>query len=482
MNNSAQLITRFARKFQRTGSVLALVICAVLSFAYVTALATASAAYNLLARNPVGMAPVALGVTLTTPVLLLDVISAFVKEFPLIGDLAAEFRGTPLKKNQKYTAQIASYGAASTYDNTTGYANGANTARNGLIDVPVVTDVQPTYPLKWLHLDAIKDLKMQYEKVMAGAGYVLGKKVVDDGVFAKCTSRYFSYEVTKAVADCDYDWLQELVTQGNSQGMENIGRILVVNSAVAQVLGVDPRMISKEYAGQLQDGRAYREWRGVSGFARIIEYPDLPANNATALTGVTGANAGDLMTKAAHGLETGDPVTFVSGTTFTGLTAGTRYYAIKASSSTFQVALTYALARAGTAVALSADGTDGVFHLQENLTAMMFDKRAFAYLQGSPEGIDGEHARALGIPQTLAVEPVTSPNGVSMAAAKFQEAATGNYFWVPTFIFGTNAGKQADTAVAENTAAANSILAAASARDVGLDKAGLRVTSGASAS
>jgi hypothetical protein len=449
----------------------------------ILAAVTAVTAYNLLNAVPIGLAPVSLGVTLTTPALLIDVIDAFVKEFPLLKDIAAEFRpaGQPLKKGQKYTAHIASYGSASTYDNTTGYANGANTARNGLVDVPVVTDVQPTYPLKWLHLDSIKDIKMQYEKVMAGAGYVLGKKVVDDGVFAKCTSRYFSYEVTKAVADFDYDALQALCTAGNGQSMQNTGRILVVNSDVAGVLGVDPRLISNQFAGQLQDGRAYREWRGVSGFARIIEYPDLPSNNGAQLTGVTGANSGDLMTKAAHGLETGDPVTFISGTTFTGLTAGTRYYAIKASSSTFQVALTRADAIAGTAVALSADGTSGVFQLQENLVAMMFDSRAFAFLQGVPEGIDGAHAASLGIPQTLAVEPVQAPSGIAMAAAKFQEGATGNYYWVPTFIFGTNAGKQGDTAVADNTAAANSILAAAQLKDAAMDKAGLRITSGASA-
>lgn len=423
-----------------------------------------------------------LGVTLTTPGLLNDVAAAFIKEFPFLRDIAAEFRRAdkPLKLNQEYIAHVATYGSASTYDSTTGYANGANAARNGLVDVAVVTDQHPTYPLKWLHLDAIKDEKMTYGEVMAGAGYVLGKKVVDDGVFAKCNGRYFSHELVKATADFDYDFLQAITSAGNNQKMASVGRIMVITTAVAEVLGVDPRMISKEFAGQLQDGRAYREWRNVGGFAKIIEYPDLPTNNATALTGVTGANSGDLMTKVAHGLVTGDPVTFVSGTTFTGLTAGTRYFAIRASADTFQVATTRALAVAGTAVALGADGTSGVFQLQENLTAMVFDKRAFAFLQGVPDGIDGAHATSLGIPQVLAVEPVQTPSGIALAAAKWQEGGTGDYFWVPNMIFGTNAGKQCKTAVAGNTAAANSALAAASLLDTGFDQAGLRITSGAS--
>lgn len=423
-----------------------------------------------------------LGLTLTTPALLNDVAAAFVKEFPFLAEIAAEFRlaGNPLKLNQSYTAHVASYGSASTYDTTTGYANGANVARNGLVDVAVITDNQPTYPLKWLHLDAIKDIKMTYEKVMAGAGYVLGKKVIDDGIFAKATTRYFSYEVVSAVADCDYDWLQSLTTQGNSQKMASSGRILIVNSAVAGVLAVDPRLISNQFAGQLQDGRAYREWRNVGGFARILEYPDLPANNGTALTSVTAEADDDLFTKTAHGLETGDPVVLTAMTSVVGVTVGSRYWVIKASSSTFKLASTYALARAGTGIDITTDGTSGTITPTENLTAMMFDSRAFSYLAGVPDGIDGAHAASLGIPQVLSVEPVQTPSGVALAAAKWQEPGTGNYFWCPTFIFGTNAGKQCATAVAENTAAANSILAAASARDAGFDRAGIRCSSGAS--
>ena len=489
MNKLAALTTRYARRFQRSQSPFALIMCAVFAFALAAASHTALAAYNLLSaattvRNGTVsymMPQLSCGVTLTTPALLLDVIDAFVKEFPLFAEIASEFRGTPLKLNQKYIAHVASYGSASTYDPTTGYANGANTARNGLTDVPVVTDQQPTYPLKWLHLDAIKDIKMQYQKVMAGAGYILGKSVADTGIFAKCTSRYFSYEYITATADFDFDALQALTTQGNSQGMQNVGRILIINSAVAQVLGVDPRMISSQFAGQLQDGRAFRQWRNVAGFALIQEYPDLPSNNGSTLTTVTATAATDVLAKAAHGLVTADPVTISAiGGGAAGLTTATRYWVIGIDTGTFKLATTRANAIAGTAIDVTSDssGAHLTMSLFEGLTAMMFDIRAFAYLQGAPDGIDGAHAASLGIPQTLAVEPVTSDKGITMAAAKFQNWQTGDYYWVPTFIYGTNAGKQGDTAVAGNTAAANSVLAAAQLRDVAMDKAGLRVTTG----
>lgn len=423
--------------------------------------------------------------TLTVQELLLDVISAFRKLVPAISMFGAQWSAKTLKLNKKYTAQIAVYGSASTYSPSTGYANGANAARNGLVDVDVVTDQQPTYPLKWLHLDGIKDDKNQYAKVMAGAGYTLGKACIDTGFFAKMTTRYFSQENVTAVADCDYDWLQALCSAMNRKGAESFGRVLFVNTDIAEVLARDPRMISKDMlgnsiAGQLLSGSGYRMWTNLGGFTLIQEYPDLPTNNGAQLTGVTGANSGDLMTKASHGLETGDPVTFISGTTFTGLTAGTRYWAIKASSSTFQVASTYANAIAGTAVALSADGTSGVFQLQENLTAFAADARAFASLAGIPDGMT-EMAQQLGVVQTLLFDVLTDPESkITMAAAKFQEAATGDVYWCPTFIYGTNAGKQGSSAIEGNTAAANSILAAANAAGTATDYAGIRISLGAS--
>lgn len=477
------ILRTLLRKASRLPALFALPFVALFVALQVFAAATAGAALNTVASSELAIffAKPQLGVTLTSQQILLDVIGAFKKRFPAINKFGAQWTSNSLKLNKKHTAQIASYGSASTYDATTGYANGANTARNGLVDVDVITDQQPTYPLKWLHLDGIKDDKNQYAKVIAGAGYVIGKACIDTGFFAKMTTRYFSQEVVSTVANFDYDVLQDLVTACNAKGMEPEGRVLFVNSAAAAVLAVDPRMISKDYAGQLLNGQGYRQWVNVGGFALIQEYPDLPSNNGAQLTGVTGANAGDLMTKVAHGLVTGDPVTFISGTTFTGFTAGTRYWAIKASADTFQVATSYANAIAGTAVALTADGTAGVFQLQENLIAFAADGRAFASLAGVPEGMDVMAAQ-LGVVQTMTFDVVSDPeSGITMAAAKWQTPGNGDLFWCPTFIYGTNAGKQGASAVAGNTAAANSILAAANVAGTTTDYAGLRISLGASA-
>lgn len=418
--------------------------------------------------------------TLTVQQLLLDVIGAFQKEVPALSYFGAQWTGAVLKLGKKYTAHIASYGSASTFDRSQGgYKNGANTARNGLVDVDVITDVQPTYPLLWQHLDGIKDDKNQYSKVMEGAGYTLGKGCIDNGFFAKMKSRYFSQENVTAVADCDYDWLQTITGVLNTRGVQSRGRVLFVNTDVANVLAVDPRMISKDYAGQLLDGNGYRQWKNVGGFALIQEYPDLPTNNGTALTGVTIANSGDVATKANHGLVTGDPVQFSSLTGGSGLSTSTRYFAIKLTANTFQVATTRANALAGTAVAVTGDYSDATVAITENLVAFAADGRAFASLAGMPEGLSMAEDM-LGVVKTMTFDAVQDPvSKIQLAAAKWQEQGTGDVYWVPTFVYGTNAGKQGSTAVANNTAEANSVLAAATADGSTCDYAGLRISKGA---
>lgn len=80
-----------------------------------------------------------------------------------------------------------------------------------------------------------------------------------------------------------------------------------------------------------------------------------------ALTGVTAEADDEIVTKVGHGLNTGDPLTYTSGTGFTGLTAGTGYFVIRLGADTFKLATTQANAIAGTAINITADGSSGVF-------------------------------------------------------------------------------------------------------------------------
>ncbi len=406
--------------------------------------------------------PVA-GLTLSVAEITDDLIEAFVQSFPVLTRMGLDLRAGTLKKDKQYVAHITTLPTASTYvAGSGGYGNGAQSARALLVDVPVTTDQHPTCPIYWEHLALISDDKTKYGELIRLTGYVLAKGLIDN-VLAGVTTQNFSKELVVAVADFDYDKLAVITETCNGQKMMPIGRVLLVNSAVATILDSDVRITSKDYSGQQTGGNGIRTFRNVGGFELIQEYPDLPTNNATALTGVTGANSGDLMTKAAHGLLTGDPVTFVSGTSFTGLTAGTKYWAIRASADTFQVASSYANAVAGTAVALGADGTSGVFQKTENLIAFAFDKRAIAILAGIPDQFDSGLMQQLSIPQVMSMTPITNAeSGLTMAGVSWQEAGTGKLLFTPTFVWGKGLGRQGT---------------AASTANVITDYAGLRIVS-----
>ena len=97
---------------------------------------------------------------------------------------------------------------------------------------------------------------------------------------------------------------------------------------------------------------------GGSGAITFAESSKYSAAYAVSWTGSSDVTAvSDQITMLDHGYTTGDSVTYsTSGATDTGLTAGT-YFVIAADSNTIQLASTLANANAGTAVALTGDGT-----------------------------------------------------------------------------------------------------------------------------
>lgn len=385
-------------------------------------------------------------VTLTSTEILMDVLNAFVQFIPGLNRMGTDFRGDSLKLNKTYDAHISTLPAIATYDATTGYANGATEARDLLTDIPVLVDMHRHVPIKWSHLYQIQDDKIEYKKATGGAAYVLARYVMQD-IAAKINSRRFSQHSIFAEADCDYDMLNGVTGAMNLVGGAPFGRAMLVNTPAANTLSADSRITSRDFAGQLPNGVSLRRFRAVGGFEEVIEFPELPLNNATALSSVAAEADDDIVTKAAHGLSTGDRVVFTSGTGFTGLTATTAYYAIVLSSSTFKLATTRALAQAGTAVNITADGSDGVFTPTENLVGFGFDPRAIALLTGIPEDFNAA-IQALGIPQIMGFETVTHETGLTMAAVKWQAPGTGIVYWSPTLVWGSELGAQAGTRAA----------------------------------
>ena len=112
-----------------------------------------------------------------------------------------------------------------------------------------------------------------------------------------------------------------------------------------------------------------------AAYARITFEAD--SQIAAQLTGVTAAGSAATISKTAHGLATGDRVLYVSGTGFTGLTAGTAYYAINKTADTFELAET---PTATVGITISVAGSSGVFQ-----KAHIFNCEPLTDESGAPE-------------------------------------------------------------------------------------------------
>jgi hypothetical protein len=381
--------------------------------------------------------------TLSTTRLLQSLLSAYRVQVPMLGNMATQFDDAPIRLGETVMAHVRTLPTKASYDASTGYANGANSARSLLTDVPVVVDSHEHVPLRWEHLNNISDQKDNYNGAIADASYVLGRSMVDS-VMAKYRASNISGQEASAAADVDLEVLEAINTRMNENGASPSGRIGIVSSAVAGALALDKRIASRDFYGILNGGNAYRVFRGVAGFQAIYEYPGL-SNNNKAGQAFTAATT-DIITAAGHGFVNGDRVRVSSTTALPdGLAAATTYFVIDATENTFKLSL----ADGGAAVDITDTGT-GTHTVVgfENLIGAFFEPSAIAIRAGTVGRTD-ELADALGIPKTMSFESLSDPDtGFALSLAKWQANGTGNLFVSPVSIWGSSVGRQAGPASA----------------------------------
>lgn len=384
-------------------------------------------------------------VTLTPTEILALQIKSFKKRVPLLQMMGTDFTGMSLRYLQNAIARIRTLGSASTYSAASGgYKNGAQSGRGLLTDVPMILDQWVTYPILLEHINHIKDAINDYTGIVGDGGYIIGKGVVDYTLGLVGSAR-FSQGSTIANADFDVDGLITVNAAMNTKTEAN-DRYLIVNSTVASVLAADQRLINSQWFGEKQGGEPIRVWRNAYGFREIREYVDLPTGNTPALTAVTCTDTGDVFTKTAHGLVTGQRVTAASFSA--GFTNSAYLYAIKLTADTFQLASSLANAIAGTALTVSADGTGGVVTGAENMSGFAFESRAFAIYGGAPAPVTAELAAQFGVPLNTIVDAVyDAATQIAMGQAKWQEPGTGDLYICPTMIYGAKVGRDVGAAV-----------------------------------
>jgi hypothetical protein len=215
--------------------------------------------------------------TLTTTKILALTLESFRKQVPALRALSTDFGSEQMRLGETVIAHIPTLPSASTYDNTTGYANGSQTARSLMVDVPVVVDSHKFVTLQWKHINNIADQKDSVDQMVANAAYVMGKTMLDS-VLAKFLVANVSRAESLLLADVDRETLKSARKKMNLAGAAAEGRVILGNSDFIGALGDDPLIASKDFSGQQTEANAYAHYRNIEGFRDIWEYPDFPAN------------------------------------------------------------------------------------------------------------------------------------------------------------------------------------------------------------
>jgi hypothetical protein len=216
--------------------------------------------------------------TLTATEILQDTLEAFKIQFPMLtgnDGFSTDLSPKLAVKDQQIIAHVTQVPSTATYDGTTGFKNGAQNAKDLLVDIPVTMDQLTHVPVKIAYLDAISTYVNKYQQAINAVGYALGKAVVDHAL-TKVVAANFTHSVTETIANTSRDTLSKATKQLNAQGALPQGRFGIVNSDFFNALDADSRIASDLYHGERRNGDAYGYIQNVAGFKSIWEYPSLP--------------------------------------------------------------------------------------------------------------------------------------------------------------------------------------------------------------
>jgi len=218
-------------------------------------------------------------VTLSVPEILKDILDAFKVGCPELfgpGGFAKDFSSNTAAIGDTITAKIAHVPAAADSDeNNRGFYNGAQNVTTLIEDVPVTLNEIAHVPVKIPYLTdlATKGVDL-YKAGVANIGFALGKKVIDNVLVqaeAGCSNSF-----SLSPWQFNFNALDGPVRgQCNSQKMSNKTRWALIGSEYAAELGVDDRVRSSLFVGELNASEGYRLWKNLGGFAWVREYPDV---------------------------------------------------------------------------------------------------------------------------------------------------------------------------------------------------------------
>lgn len=383
-----------------------------------------------------------MALTLYEDELLATVLDKFKVQFPMLSKFTTSFSSGGVVLGQTVTARIRTAATVRDYDGTSGYQANAAESTSLMNDIPVTMNRHKHVPVKLDHID-VASSTINLDEAAAEIAFDLGKEAVDY-TLGLARGSNFSQSSEYSAANSDLDMTENIRGDMNTIGARQTGRFGIINTAVAGYLGVDSRVASRDYFGQLNGSTAFRGFQNVSGFENIWEYPSMPSNNVADVV-ITVANATDIWTTAtAHGLEVGDRIQLSNsgGALPAGSAASTDYYVLSVPSTT---TLTLSASDGGAILDVSGDGT-GTHTLEgfNNVSGFFGTKEGMILVADVPRSvINPDPALA----RVVDIETMTDPDtGLTLAMLTWAQTGLMDVYKTVTWIYGAKAGRQGGTA------------------------------------
>jgi hypothetical protein len=219
--------------------------------------------------------------TLAGALVLQEVLSTLLVEFPVITDICTDLSNASAKLNQTIDARVVVAGTAIAFNQNNGYVEADRTT----VDVPVTMSSHVHHTFAVTDVEQSSTNRKLRDELVKTAVHAVGTKIVTD-LFAIVLAASYpqSYEVS--AGNFDRDDIVKIRTKLQKLKVPTIGRFAVLNSDYAEGLLLDSTLMANPNGSNAGATASGNVPRNVHNFM-CSEFTDLPTNNEK-LAGIAG--------------------------------------------------------------------------------------------------------------------------------------------------------------------------------------------------
>lgn len=216
--------------------------------------------------------------TFILPMILREVMEAYKTKLPALGYFLKDISSESVKWGQEIIAQMPLIPTARDHVPGNDLTTDAQNVKDLMTEVKMKIDKCKKVILEVPAGDANSlFLDETFRQAMMNSGHALAEAVVTE-TLAYVNPDTFSNELVVPLAETNKGTLREARVQLNKQKAGLI-RYGLAGSDWVGVLEEDPRMQSKDYAGQMVEDNPYSVYKSVDGFREVTEFPAFPSSN-----------------------------------------------------------------------------------------------------------------------------------------------------------------------------------------------------------